>query len=262
MEQQTIDTAASQTPAEGSSSSTEDSSQNATEGEAPAIDWEARAKKAEAELTRKTDSDGKAEQGRTKARSKTDELLRDIGARLALLEQDGTVIAQSLESGDHEGLASKLRDAKAVSNQNSIEEEGVVIRNEIQSFLGDDSPINSNTTEVMLAAAEFNAAQSRGDRDGMRNARNMVENAYKNANEIKTHTQEIADRDKTIADLKASQRTESDVDNLDIGPRATSAGVDSLESLLAKVRNDEVPFEDLAKHEAAILAAAKREAAR
>ena len=89
----------------------------------------------------------------------------------------------------------------------------------------------------------------------------MVEAAYNNANEIKTHAQEIADKDKVIADLKAQQRTDSDVDNLDIGPRATSAGIDSLEVLVEKVKSDEVAFEDLAKHEAAILAAIKREAA-
>ncbi len=258
MTQEIIDTAASQTSAEGSSQTDGDSSQNATVDETPAIDWEARAKKAETELTRKTDSDSKAEQGRTKSRNRTDEALRGIEARLASAAQDSLLIAQSLETGEHEGLVSKLTEAKAASTYSTVESESTIIMAEIETFLGTDSPINRNTEEVMNAAGEFNAAKSLGDIAGMRRAKDMVETAHKNATDVKSHADELADRDKTITDLKAQQRQETDADNLDTGGTPSGAGLASMDTLLA-MDVDAIPFSELGAHQAKIEAAMKRE---
>ena len=219
MAQENIDNAASQTSADTTSDAKPNDSQNATESETPVTGSEAVALKAARDL--------KAAQGREKARSRDNEHLRALEARAASAEQQNLVMAQSLESGDHEGLVSKMGDVAATANQTTVQNESPIIVAQINGFLGEDSPINHDTPEVVAASAEFNAAQTRGDLMGMRRARDMVETAHDQATtqieETKVHQAALAERDKVIADLKAKNSEETDPFNLDTGPSASSS---------------------------------------
>lgn len=208
-------------------------------------DWKAKFEEAEARAA-KVEQDLRSERGRRNSRDRQENILLDIGERLANVERSNSALVRSFTDGENDALAQELSQIQASSARSSAargyQTAHAELSEELLELAKDDAGENIldvyTAPEMEEVRQQWVTAHNAQDVAGLRSALRQAEKVMRNIE--RTRSRDAVDAART-EERQAAKRQLQDagVFDLDTGPAASGAGLGDDDFLTEYARNPE-----------------------